>query len=96
MITEQDYNNARQVINDYISQQLNIPVVNHSRFLELLKVRVDMCEEVIEMVGYLSYDLNPIGGREDMFDAMKKNALEQIIELNLKLEEIRKSLCDCG
>jgi len=94
MITDKEYLEAQKLIIAYQTEQLNKPILSHSRFSQLLKERVDMCAEALEFVNNLSYDLNPIGGREDMFDAMKKNALEQIIELNSKLEDIRKSLCE--
>jgi hypothetical protein len=93
MITDKEYLEAQKLIIDYQTEQLNKPVVNHSRFLETIKERESMCTEVLEFVNNLSYDLNPVGGRPDMFDLMKKEAIEQIIEINSKLGEILKSLC---
>lgn len=70
------------------------PIINHEDFIKNIKYREDLCNEVLEQIGYLSYDLNPIGGGIDMLEVMKKNSLEQINKINIILEKIRKSLND--
>jgi hypothetical protein len=94
MISEENYIEAKRIVDEYEKQQLDKPVLDHEKFLNDIKERESMCSEALEFVGYLSYDLNPIGGRKDMFNSMKKNALEQIIEIRSKLDQIRKSLCE--
>lgn len=96
MVEEKNYTEAKKLIADYESKQLNIPVVSHTRFLDGIKLREGICDQLLKEVEYLKYDINPIGGRKEIFNTMKKVALEQIIEISSKLDEIRKSLCDCS
>lgn len=93
MITIEEYLSAHSLVIQYHQEQSKQPVSDRKKFLETIGERETACDEVIEFANFLKYDLNPIGGREDMFDAMKENSVDQISEILLKLEEIRKSLC---
>ena len=93
MIQKEEYLAAYKLVIEYHKQHSKNPVADRKKFLETIGQRESTCDEIAESVAFLKYDLNPIGGREDMFDSMKQNALEQIAETLMKLEEIRKSLC---
>lgn len=94
MITEEQYQQALKLVKEF-TKQCATPVLNSDNYVQTIKYRGRMIEELQECVGYLGYSLNPIGGRPDMFNSMKKDSLEQVVEIYEKIEEIRSSLCDC-
>jgi hypothetical protein len=95
MVTLEEYIDAKIIIKNFELIEAEKPVKNKKLFLETIHEREEMAKEAIEFAEFLGYDINPIGGREDMFDAMKKEAISQVIELREKLYEITNSLTKC-
>lgn len=89
------YLDAKTLININDACQMLRPVTDHDKFTETIRSREEMCKIIDEHVKYLSYDLNPIGGRTDMFNAMNKNAMEEIITIRALLDDMVASLMDC-
>ncbi len=95
IMTKEQYLDAKKIIKNFETLEANKPVRDRKLFLETITEREEMVKEAIQFADYLSYDINPIGGREEMFDLMKLGAINQIIELREKLDEITESLCKC-
>lgn len=93
-ITEEQYNNAKEIVTQYILNQSEISVKDPERFMSTIQHREDYLMELKENVEYLMYDNNPIGGRKDMLNMIKSNSLQQIIEINIVVEKILKSFCE--
>ena len=94
MITESEYLSALKLVIDYQIQESKVPISDLKKFQDTVGERVSICEEVSEEAGFLSYDLNPIGGfGEFMLNKMKQESLKQMSILFQKLENIRKSIC---
>jgi uncharacterized phage-like protein YoqJ len=93
-ITEEQYNNAKEIVTQYILNQSEISVKDPELLMSTIKQREDYLMELKENVEYLMYDNNPIGGRKDMLNMIKSNSLQQIIEINIIVEKILKSFCE--
>ncbi|MDJ1486095.1 hypothetical protein QNI16_36775 [Cytophagaceae bacterium YF14B1] len=62
-------------------------------FIESIKEREKLWEEVQELVEFLGYDLNPIGGNSSlMVSLMREEALKTITDIRTKLDEIELSI----
>lgn len=95
MVTLEQYLEAKNIIKKFELIEAEKAVRNKILFLETIHEREEMAKEAIEFAEFLGYDINPIGCREDMFDVMKKEAINQIIELREKLYEITNSINNC-
>lgn len=93
-ITEEQYNNAKEIVTQYILNQSEISVKDPELLMSTIKQREDYLMELKENVEHLMYDNNPIGGRKDMLNMIKSNSLQQIIEINIVVEKILKSFCE--
>lgn len=51
-----------------------------------------MAEEISEHAGYLAYDLNPIGRYKEEYEMFVGNALQEVAELETRLEKMKKLL----
>lgn len=69
--------------------------VDYDLFKKTIENRITIINSLIEEVGYLSYDINPIGLFDSLKETMFKNGLESIENIQSKLNEIKQSYINC-
>lgn len=70
--------------------------MEHQKFKDSIPNRVELVNELLEEVKYLTYDINPIGPPTHlMWRTMRKESLKQINVCREILNKIELSLNDC-
>lgn len=69
--------------------------VDYNLFRDTISERSILASDLEELVGELSYDINPIGHYDNLKESMFTHGLEQIETIENKLKEIKQSYINC-
>ena len=69
--------------------------VDYILFRNTILERSNLVNDLEELVGYLSYDINPIGHYDNLKESMFETGLSSIETIELKLKEIKQSYINC-
>ena len=69
--------------------------IDYILFRNTISERSNLVNDLEELVGELSYDINPIGHYDNLKESMFNNGLNQIETIELKLKEIKQSYINC-
>ncbi len=82
-----------QYLNDFdMNENESIPARETLYWQSYEKELGPLAEEISEYAGYLAYHLNPIGRYKEEYEMFVGNALQEVAELETRLEKMKKLL----
>lgn len=82
-----------QYLNDFdMNENESIPTRETLYWQSYEKELGPLAEEISEHAGYLAYHLNPIGRYKEEYEMFVGNALQEVAELETRLEKMKKLL----
>ena len=69
--------------------------VDYNLFRDTISKRSILVADLEDLVGELSYDINPIGHYDNLKEAMFESGLSSIETIENKLKEIKQSYINC-